>query len=106
MRLKADFPAHIFTKASRTELDIFQRYMIRLSILYTECMHDYLAIEYYPEKKLKGFNRALIALSSHLKGECDAALFANAYRCILMQEQAKKARPYEYVPEALKKLKL
>ena len=69
-------------------------------------MHDYLALEYFPVEKLKGVNRVLIALSGHLKGEYDAALFANAYHYILMQGQAEKVRPYGYIPEVLKELKL
>ena len=74
--------------------------------LYDEVMHDYLSLEYYPEKELCGYNRTLVALSRLVKGEIDEVLFANAYDCILLQEQAKEVLPEMYTEETLKQLKI
>ena len=69
-------------------------------------MDDYLSLEYYPEKELRGYNRALVAVSRLLKGEIDEVLFANAYDSILLQEQAKEALPKMYREETLEQLKI
>lgn len=71
-------------------------------VIYGECMHDYMSIEYYPPEKLKGVQRILIALSNHIKNEIGDELFINAYHSMLMGEYAKKIRPRYYTDEGLK----
>ena len=58
-------------------------------IIYSECMHDYMSLEYYPIEKLKGVQKILIALSN------------NAYHSILMEAYAKKNRPRYFSEEGL-----
>ena len=62
--------------------------------VYSEVMHDYMALEYYPKEKLTGEKRILIALSNFKKGKIEETLLLNAYRTILLEEYAKKTRPH------------
>lgn len=71
-------------------------------VIYGECMHDYMSLEYYPYENLKGVQRILIALSNHIKGEIDDELFINAYHSLLMEEYAKKIRPRYYTDKGLR----
>lgn len=70
-------------------------------IIYSECMHDYMSLEYYPIEKLQGVQKTLIALSNQIKGKIDYELFLNAYHSILMEEYAKKIRPRYFSEEGL-----
>ena len=62
----------------------------------------YLSLEYYPVEKLTGFNKALIALSNHLKGEIDDVLLARAYHYILTNEYANIIKPEYFTDEGLR----
>lgn len=65
-------------------------------------IHPYLSLEYYPIEKLTGFNRVLIALSNHLKGEIDDVLFARAYHFILTNDYANITKPEYFTDEGLR----
>lgn len=59
--------------------------------IYRECMHDYLALEYYGGE-FCGKKRILKALSSFLKDEIDEALLMNAYHIIMSEEYVHRIR--------------
>lgn len=69
--------------------------------IYHETMWNYMDLEYYPEEKLTGKRRVLKALSNHIKGEIDDALFARAYHQILCEEYAEEMIPRSYTMEGL-----
>lgn len=71
--------------------------------IYSECMHDYTSLEYFPEEKLTGKFRVLKALSNHIKGKLDedGVLFALAYHQIRIEEWAKDLIPKWITPEGL-----
>ena len=49
-------------------------------------MSTYMDAEYYPEEKLTGKRRVLIALSNHIKVKTDEAFFARTYHQVLCEE--------------------
>lgn len=59
--------------------------------IYSECMHDYLSLEYF-DGKLDGKLRILKALSMYLKGEIWIDLLLNANDVIMKEEELKKAK--------------
>lgn len=70
--------------------------------IYGEVMHDYMSLEFYPEEKLEGSQRILIALSNRIKNEIDDELFAKAYSYYLAEALAKKVKPQWYTDEGLR----
>jgi hypothetical protein len=68
--------------------------------IYSECMHNYMNLEYYPHS-LNGKEKVLIALSNFQKAKIDISLFANAYHHILINEYAKECIPKEFTDEGL-----
>lgn len=72
--------------------------------IYSECMHDYLSLEYF-DGKLNGKLRILKALSMYIKGEIWADLFLNAYDVIMKEEKLKKAKDgLYYLDDVLKEI--
>lgn len=69
---------------------------------YKSTMTDYLSLEYYPIEEIRGFNRALVALSHHLKEKIDDVLFAKAYHYILTNEYANITKPEYFTDEGLR----
>ena len=61
--------------------------------VFYECMHDYLSLEYYPEK-LEGKQRILKTISSYIKGNISIDLLMNAYHIILGEERIYFQRKY------------
>lgn len=68
--------------------------------IYSECIHNYLTLEYY-RRKLTDVRRVLQALRSYLRGEIDISLYSAAYRTILVEEQAKEIYPVGITDEGL-----
>ena len=64
--------------------------------IYSECMHDYTSLEYYPDEKCTKNLRILKALSYHIKGLSgnieDPTDFAIEYHRILMENAASKIK--------------
>lgn len=56
-----------------------------------DCMHSYQNLEYY-RGALKGNQRILTAVSSHMKGEIDYALLLNACETIRQEKYAEESR--------------
>jgi len=69
--------------------------------VYDECMHNYMALEYYPKKKLTGLNRTLVAISSFMKDKIDIGLLMQAYRTVILEDEAKNAKPKWYTHEGM-----
>ncbi|MBQ7500538.1 MAG: hypothetical protein IJT91_06555 [Clostridia bacterium] len=55
---------------------------------------DTTSLEYYPEEDLTGTGKAMIALSSLVKGELNVAEFANIFAYILADDHAKRMKQH------------
>lgn len=69
--------------------------------VYDECMHNYMALEYYPKEKLTGLNRTLVAISSFMKDKIDIGLLMQAYRTVILEDEAKNSKPTWYTHEGM-----
>ena len=58
--------------------------------IYPDTIWNYMSLDYYPHKKLKGKKRILLALSKYLKNDIPIGLFSYAYTRILADERRKK----------------
>ena len=74
-----------------------------MGIIYDECMHAYMDLEYY-RGEFVGIKRILLALSNFLKDEISLELFVNAYRTIIEEEKNKLLFPIGFTDEGLRLL--
>ncbi len=59
--------------------------------IYCECMHNYLALDYY-EEELIGKTRTLKAISNYIKGNIDVRELIDAYAIITQEERIEEHR--------------
>jgi hypothetical protein len=92
---------HTRPYGDETDMNAWGYFQHENGMIYDESIWNYMDLEYY-RGELTGKRRILKALSNHVKGNIDTALFANAYHLILCEENIKENRPRGYTDEGLR----
>ena len=87
----------------RSDMVAFGYWVDETGHLYDECSHEYHNLTYYTGE-LKGNDRILKAVSSHMKGEIDEAMMLIAYEAVLNENAMKNTFPgWDYLEECYEK---